>query len=115
MTVSTFFDILKDRRGHETFAAPLSDHIDRVTLSAGVAKEYTIPADTRIILLSGTGDFFVRADGNPDASTGDEVAGAGGALNPTGIAVQDVDGNVLATTLNFLSAGTPTISISCYK
>jgi len=69
--------------GEGTFAIPSPDYVSSFTLSAGVAKDVTIPANGNICIFSATDDFYAAYGGTTATlPVGDVDDGTAFELNP---------------------------------
>ncbi|WP_353862021.1 NAD/NADP transhydrogenase alpha subunit-like protein [Azospirillum formosense] len=83
------FMVTSDSMGKNTSIIPPSDTLMMLVLTAGVSKSVTVPAGARVMLLSATGNVFVRYGSAPSLPTGDILDGTAPELNP---AARRVDG-----------------------
>ena len=102
--------------GPNMFALPASDSINHVSLAAGVAKTFTVPADARILLFAsaksdGTAQrFYARYYGGAAVvPVGDVTNGAGSEDTPV---LRDVTG---LATISLISAAACIVTITSYS
>lgn len=66
----------------ELSCLPFSDTINSVSLTAGAAEAIDIPEGASFVIFSGTGDYYIRANGTA-AVPGDVTDGTASEINPT--------------------------------
>lgn len=93
----------------ELSCLPFSDHINAVALSAGAAKQISVPDGARFVIFSSTADFYVRSDGQAATVPGDTSDGTACELNPTMRYLADAAG------LSVISSASCVVTTAFYK
>lgn len=97
------------KNGPQTLFKPLPTHIDAMSLGVATAENYTVPTNAKYLVLSATGDFYVRSSGTAAVPAAEITDGSGSDLNPVGYVV---DGG---ETLSFISPAATVVTIAAYK
>ncbi len=98
-----------DAMGTPMAVVNVSDHVCCLQLTAGQAKQLSVPAEAKLALFAATGPFWCRMGGSVTLPTGDITDGSAPELNPAARNVQA--GQIMA----FVAPVACAISISFYR
>lgn len=73
---------LRDHLGNNLDGIEFTDHVDIVALTAATAKDYTVPAGAKYILMQSLQNFYCSKDRTATIPSGDVTDGTGAILNP---------------------------------
>lgn len=94
---------------HSLYLPPPSDHVNSITLAAGVAKVETVPALATCVLFSKTTKFYAKHNAAATVPAGDVTDGSASDLNPEGWIVTAGD------TIGVISPVACTVTFAYYK
>lgn len=92
---------------------PVSDTINQLTLAAGVAQAFTVPANATCVILSATDNFYALANGTAAIAAGNVTNGSGSELNPVGYVLPT--GNAPVATISVICAGSCVVTAAFYS
>lgn len=98
-----------DAMGRKSYVINPSDHVQSLTLAAGVAKQVTVPANARMVLVNATAPIWVRFGGPATLPTEDILDGSAPELNPAGRTVKEGE------TIGLVASTACGVSLSYYS
>ena len=98
---------IKGHAGEDVFALIAPDYVDSVSLAAGVAKSFTVPANGHFAIFSATNDFYANYTTTATVP-GDVSNGTASELNPTLRYIKGV------TTISVIAPASAVVTITYY-